>query len=352
MRALILGALVLAVSGCAIPRSGALKSELSKPEASADVVVRRLDLGAVLRSQTTSAPSLPEAFKAGAPGHAAAIRPGDRLALTIIEGSGGGAPSAINGLLKLDLVVVEPDGRLTVPYAGAIPVADRSIEDARKAIQSRLMNKLYQPQVLLRMVDGSARSVSIVGNVGKGGSYPIGPGMTRLADLIGASGVPSEKPEQVKVELQRAGLRGHLTLKQLIDDDGANVFLQGGDVVAVNRSPRYVTVIGAAGTPGRVEIASEDFSLIDALAVSGGLNDNSADPSGVFVFSAADAPSPPASAVVVYEVDVRDPAQVQLARNYRLTGGDVVYVATASFAQTRKVLSAISGSLSTLSRIP
>jgi polysaccharide export outer membrane protein len=351
MRALILGTLVIAISGCTIPRSGGLKSELSNVDASSDYVIRRLDESAISRSRAVSSPGLPEAFRAGAQQHAATIRAGDRLSLTIIESTSGSTPSAINGLLKLDVVVVAPDGLLTVPYAGAVMVAGQSIEEARKAIEGRLLNKLYQPQVLLRMVDGGARTVSIMGDVGKGGSYKLGPEMARLADLIGASGLSSEKPEQVKVALQRADLRGQITLRQLLDDGSSNIFLQGGDVVTVNRSPDYVTVIGAAGTPGRVEIAGPDFSLLDALAVSGGLNDNSADPSGVFIFSATETPPPPAS-VVIYEVDIRDPAQVRLARDYRLAPGDVIYVSTASFAQTRKVLSAISGSLSTVARIP
>jgi len=351
MRALILGTLVIAISGCTIPRSGGLKSELSKTPATGDYVVRSLDEGAVVRSRAASLPALPDALRTGAPRAAATIRPGDRMELTIIESTGGSTPSAINGLLKLDLVVVGADGVLTVPYAGAVMVAGQSIEQARKAIEARLQNKLYQPQVLLRMVDSSARAVSIMGDVQKGGSYPIGPNMIRLSDLIGASGLPTEKPEQVKVVIQRANVRGQMTLRQLLDDDSSNIALQGGDVITVNRSPRYVTVIGAAGTPGRVEIASPDFSLLDALAVSGGPEDNSADPSGVFVFSASETPPPPAS-VVIYQVDIRDPAQVRLARDYRLNEGDVIYVSTASFAQTRKVLSAISGSLSTLARIP
>lgn len=351
MRALILGVAIVAMSGCTIPRAGALKSELSKSPAGAAYVVRQLDDNAILRSKTAAAPGLPDEFRTSLPPAVATIRPGDRMALTIIESTGGSTPSAINGLLKLDLVVVEPDGLLTVPYAGAVMVAGQSIEQARTAIEARLRTKLYQPQVVLRMVDGAARTVSIMGDVGKGGSYPLGPDMARLADLIGASGLSAEKPEQVKVAIQRAGLRGQTTLRQLLDDETANIALQGGDVITVNRAPRYVTVIGAAGTPGRVEIAGPDFSLLDALAVSGGPNDNSADPSGIFIFSASETPPPPAT-VVIYEVDMRDPAQIRLARDYRLAEGDVIYVSTASFAQTRKVLSAISGSLSTVARIP
>lgn len=351
MRIVILASLAIAISGCTIPQSGALKSQLARPDEASDYVVWPLDENAILRSRAASLPMLPAAFHTAAIQQSSAIRAGDRLSLTILESTGGATPSAINGQLKLDMIVVEPDGQLMVPYAGAIPVAGQSVEEARRAIQARLKNKFYQPQVVLRMVDGGARNVSILGDVAKGGSYPLGPEMSRLADLIGASGLSSEKPDQVKISIQRAEERGQTSLRQLLEEGSSNVLLQGGDVVTVHRSPQYITVIGAARTPGRVEIAGPEFSLLDALAVSGGLDDNSADPSGVFIFSAAEKPPTPAS-VVVYQVDIRDPAQVRLARDYRLAQGDVVYVSTASFAQTRKVLSAISGTLSTVSRVP
>lgn len=351
MRIVILASLAATLSGCTIPQSGALKSQLSRPDKASDYVVWRLDESAILRSRAASQPLLPEEFYRAAAQQSSTIRAGDSLSLTILEGSGGATPSAINGQLKLDRIVVEPDGRLIVPYAGAMPVAGQSVDEARRAIQARLKNIFYQPQVVLRLEDGGARNVSIMGDVAKGGSYPVGPEMSRLADLIGASGLLSEKPEQVKISIQRADLRGQTSLRQLLEDGSSNIFLQGGDVVTVHRSPHYVTVIGAARTPGRVEIAGPEFSLLDALAVSGGLDDNSADPSGVFIFSAAEKPPEPASAVI-YQVDIQDPAQVRLARDYRLAQGDVVYVSTASFAQTRKVLSAISGSLSTVSRVP
>lgn len=352
MRFAILGAMLLAISGCTIPRSGALKSELAGPPASQDYVIRTLDVDAVQRSKASGgAPHLSEEFKTGVRPVDNTIQPGDRLSLTIVESTGGALPSAINGMLKLDLIDVEPDGQLAVPYAGAVPVAGRSIEEARKAIEARLATKLYQPQVLLRMVDGSSRAVSVVGDVAKGGSYPLGPEMSRLSDLIGATTTSSEKPEQVKIELRRADLRGQTTLQQVLEDPSENVFLQGGDVVTVKRSPNFVTVIGAAMTPGRVELAGPDFSVLDALAVSRGMDDNSADPSGVFVFSTGE-PAPAPARVVIYQIDMRDPAQVELARSFRLAAGDVVYVSTASFAQTSKVLSAISGSLTTVARIP
>ena len=98
--------------------------------------------------------------------------------------------------------------------------------------------------------------------------------------------------------------------------------------------------------PGRIELTRPDFSILDALATSRGLDDNAADPSGVFLFTKADRGVSPA---VIYEIDIRDPLQIQFAKEFRLSDNDLIYVSTASFAQTRKVLSTISGSLTTAS---
>lgn len=341
-------AMLLAVAGCTVPRGGAMKGELASARHSENFVVRRLDAAAVERSRETAVVGLPEAFKSAPPIQSGLISAGDRLALTIIESTGSSVPSAINGRLDIDPVQVGPGGELTVPYAGAVPVAGKSVEESRSLIQRRLANKLYRPQVLLRKVDEPSRTVSIVGTAAKGGSFQIGPGMMRLADLVGAAGVEADRPEQVRLEMHRGDLSGATTLRQILQDASENVPLRPGDLVTVTRLSGFVTVIGAASMPGRVEITRPDFSVLDALATSRGLDDNAADPSGIFLFTRADRGVSPA---VIYEIDIRDPLQIQFAKEFRLSDNDLIYVSTASFAQTRKVLSTISGSLNTASNL-
>ncbi|AZI37316.1 putative capsule polysaccharide export outer-membrane protein [Caenibius tardaugens NBRC 16725] len=341
-------AMLIGVAGCTVPRGGAMKSELASASQSENFVVRRLDAAAVERSRQSMAVGLPDTFKSATPLATGMISPGDRLALTIIESTGSGAPSAINGRLDIDPVQVGTGGELTVPYAGSVPVAGKSVEESRQLIQRRLANKLYRPQVLLRKVDEPSRTVSIVGNAAKGGSFQIGPGMVRLADLVGAAGVEADRPDQIQLELHRSGERGTTTLRQILQDSSENVPLRPGDLVTVTRQAGFVTVMGAASVPGRVEITRPNFSILDVLATSRGLDDNAADPSGVFLFTRADQGGTP---TVIYEIDIRDPMQIQLAKDFRISDNDLIYVSTASFAQTRKVLGAITGSLTTASNL-
>jgi polysaccharide export outer membrane protein len=158
--------------------------------------------------------------------------------------------------------------------------------------------------------------------------------------------VEADRPAQITLVVHRNGQRGTTTLGQILQDPAENVPLRPGDLVTATRKAGFVTVIGAASVPGRVELTRPDFSVLDALATARGLDDNIADPSGVFLFSTAEQGVTP---TVIYEIDIRDPLQVQLAKQFRLSDSDLLYVSTASFAQTRKVLGAISGSLNTVS---
>lgn len=349
-RFIIGSALLVAVTGCTVPRSGAMKGELARARQSENFVVRKLDPEAVARSRVELTAGLSDAFKGVSPLTNNTISPGDRLALTVIESTGSSVPSAINGRLDVDPIQVGPGGSLSVPYAGALAVEGMTIDQARALIQRRLANKLYRPQVLLRKVDEPSQTVSIVGAATKGGSFQIGPSMIRLADLVGAAGVEADRPEQIALELHRGAQRGTTTLARILQDPTENVPLRSGDLVTVSRKAGFVTVIGAASVPGRVEITRPNFSILDALATSRGLDDNSADPSGVFLFTKADQDQAAAPAVI-YEIDIRDPLQVQLAKEFSLSDNDLLYVSTASFTQTRKVLAAISGALNTVSNM-
>lgn len=345
-RALLAALLLATVSGCTIPRTGGMKSELARAGESENFTLRRLDTDAVLRSRSAIPLDLPAAFKSAAVPRMGMLSPGDRLSLSIIESTGMSVPSAINGRLDVETIQIDANGRLAVPYAGAVPVAGRSVEDTRQLIQSRLANKLYRPQVILRKVDQPGNTVSVMGAITKGGSFQLGPSMQRLSDLIGTAGVTATNPEQLHIELTRGALRGATTLEHVLRNPAENVALQPGDVVTVNRTQGFATVIGAATMPGRVELTRARFSILDALSSTRGLADMAADPSGVFLFASADHGTAPA---VIYQIDIRDPEQVQLAKEYYLSDGDLIYVSTASFAQTRKVLDVISRSAGTVS---
>ncbi len=83
------------------------------------------------------------------------------------------------------------------------------------------------------------------------------------------------------------------------------------------------------------------------MARSGGLDDNRADPGGVFIFRFEDAslveePSGQLSAngklPVVYQVDFNDPGAFFVTQNFPVQDKDVIYVANMPSAELEKFL--------------
>lgn len=353
IRSLVLSitSLSIFVTGCTVPRQGALRSELQRGASAGGISVQPIDEAITHSSRKFHLAELTHEVRSAPVMSMGRLSAGDQLGVTIIEGFSAIVPSAIGGRLELPRVDVSPDGSIVVPFAGRLHVAEQSVEVVRQTIESRLSRKLYKPQVQLRLLETPGKSVSIIGAVSKGGAYPLTPGIARLADLVGTAGLDAEKPEQVRLELRRGGLAYRLSLKALLSDPVQNVALKPGDVVSVVREVGYVTLMGAVAAPGRIEIAGEAFSLLDALAQARGLDGKSADPSGIYLFPAADRRSE-GQPVMVYSIDIRDPRQVLLARQLHLVDGDLVYVSTAGFAQAAKVLDIISRTLTPLSRTP
>lgn len=344
-------AICVPLAACTVPRQGALTSELNRGSADGRVVVRPIDEAVVRAERRLPLAPLPDQLLSVPTAQSDLIHAGDKLGVTIIEGMSDSVPSAIGGRLELPEVDVAQDGTVNIPFAGKIAVAGKSLDDVRLTLEARLRRSLYRPQVQLRRLSSPNQSVSIVGEVSKGGAYPLSPSMLRMTDLIGAAGVKSEKAQQVQLELRRGGETHHIALKTLLADGRYNVPLQAGDVVSVIRKPQFVTLMGAISTPGRFEISGENYSILDALAEARGLNDKSADPSGIYMFQAQQG-GDQASPVTVISIDIRDPSQVVLARQLHLMDGDLIYVSTASFAQTVKVLDIISRTMTPFTRMP
>ena len=100
-------------------------------------------------------------------------------------------------------------------------------------------------------------------------------------------------------------------------------------------------MLGAAGNQGRVAISKRNC-VLDALADAKGLDDQTADPRSVFLFTPAQAgvEGKPDRLPVVYQFDLTRPEQVALARDFSVREGQAIYISDAPFTQVQKVLSA------------
>jgi polysaccharide export outer membrane protein len=142
-------------------------------------------------------------------------------------------------------------------------------------------------------------------------------------------------------------------MQVLLDEPRENIFLRPGDNVTVVRDPQSITAMGATGRSGVVPFDTRALSLDEAIGKAGGLNDNQADPDGVFVVRYETAglaeALPQARGVaasggwvpVIYHLNMRTPTALLLARKFPMRNKDILYVSNASLSDLRKVLSLV-----------
>ncbi|MEO1471417.1 MAG: polysaccharide biosynthesis/export family protein [Pseudomonadota bacterium] len=344
-------ALTLALGACALPRSGPTAGEITTPSADLAFAVVPVTAAVTALSQQEPALGFDEAFTGAGVAQTELVAVGDVLSITVWENSETGLLNAAGiGATTLPDVRVDAAGYVHVPYIGRVAAAGRSVGRIRMAIREQLAERALNPQVDVFPHTSEARVVSVQGVVGEPGLYSIRRGSRRLLPMLAQAGGVTAEPEVVRLRLRRGGRTGEVWLQDLYDLPEMNVALRPGDAMIAERDRRSFTALGAVGKTTTVPFPERRLSLARALGQVGGLVENDADPTGVFVFrdesahvmDRLGAPSPtPGTGKVVYVLDLTAPGGLFLARDFIMRDGDTLYVTTAPFTRFRHIIQSI-----------
>ncbi|WP_321912905.1 polysaccharide biosynthesis/export family protein [Paraburkholderia sp. J11-2] len=362
---------VLMLSACGtvpdwIPTSGASRQQILEQHDSGRVEgIQVVDVNDALARKLADAKQLGQFSTkfASTTGNNYEIGPGDVIEVTIWEtppamlfGSAspvslpslGSGASNTSSSVTLPAQMVDADGTISIPFAGRIAVAGRTTEQIEASIVSHLKGKANQPQVLVSVKNNNASNVTVVGEVNTSKMMPLTPKGERLLDALAFAGGLKQQVGHIAIQLSRGDTTAIMPLNAVIRDPKQNVVLKPGDVVTALYQPETFSVLGATGKNDEIPFEAQGISLAQALARSGGLNDNRADARGVFVFRFEDAklvdnmdPSIKASSgmvPVVYEINLRDPAAFFVTQNFPIQNHDVIYVTNSPGAEFRKFL--------------
>jgi polysaccharide export outer membrane protein len=287
------------------------------------------------------------------------IRAGDILGLTIWENVRDPllVPAGQNATV-LEEVQFDGSGFIFVPYAGRIRAAGITPEAIRRIITTKLEEQTPDPQVQVRRLAGDRSTVSVVGAVGAQGVYAIERPTRTLAAMLARASDVTVQPEIAQVTVVRGNHSDSIWFEDLYDHPGHDIALRAGDRIFVEQDTRSFTALGATGAQSRVAFESQTISAIEAIAQVGGLNTDLTDPTGVFVFR--DEPEEIAKQLlgrtditgtqrVVYVLDLTEPNGMFMARDFAIRDSDTVYVTEAPFSQFNKTISAVFGTLGSVS---
>lgn len=290
-----------------------------------------------------------------------AINVGDMLDITIWEAPpavlfGGSLSSVGSGnaqQMKLPEQMVSSKGMVSVPFIGNIAVVGKTPTQVQDLIKGRLKKMANQPQVMVRLVQNNAATVSVI-RAGNSVRMPLTTAGERVLDAIAAVGGSTANVQDTNVQLTRGQMVKTVALEDLVSNPRQNILLRRGDVITMITNPNSFTSMGAVGRTQQINFSVKGLSLAEAVGRMGGLQDHRSDARGVFVFRytplvelpaenqtkwMAQGYNQQAEVPVVYRLNLTDANSFFWMQRFPLKNKDVVYVSNAPLVEVQKFLS-------------
>ena len=347
--------LFMSLMSCGLPRPGPTGFALSRPDAATGVRIIEVTQDVIsAMPEAKSISGFPETYFHSPPLAYHLIRPDDILSITVWENVDDGLFSAGNGAKSSVMPNMQVDGAgsIAIPYVGRIEVSGKTVDDVRNIIVSRLSEQTPDPQVTVARAIGTGATISVSGNAGGQGIFPLDATTSTLAKAIVKAGGIAEQSNVIRITVLRGKLSGAVWLSELNSGKIPDINLLPNDRIYLEKDDRLFTALGAFAQQTRMEFPTAYLSLSDAIASVGGLNTQTGHPRGIFVLRENVLPdadlehaNPEIGKKTLYHFDMSNSLGLSLAQDFQIVNGDILYASEAPFVNAQKILSTITGSL-------
>lgn len=344
--ALVLAALSLA--GCASgPGSGPSTTAITDKSAASDEKVDGyalidVDAGNIADYRVGRVADRPEKGRAQTQAQVR-LAPGDMMRVVISESKEGGLFAQLaSGGTSFPAVRVDESGTITLPYVERLSVRGLDPHGVEERIRARLKGLAFEPQVYVELLSNRNNSVLVTGDVHTPGRQSMLDGPMTVVDAVARAGGPNHSALHTDVILRRGATVRRVSMASV--QNGGNFTLRAGDTLTLDYRVRNFNALGALKKTGQFEFQTANPSVMDALAQLGGLFDDAANPTGVFLFrmnesrAYRDANGAWQAGCAVFRFDMSKPETLFLLQAFALKPDDTIYVTNAPAYEWMKTI--------------
>ncbi|MGM0534704.1 MAG: polysaccharide export protein [Pseudomonadota bacterium] len=243
--------------------------------------------------------------------------------------------------------LVHADGTIHYPYIGNIEVEGKTVTEIRRILTSRLSTYISDPQVEVSVAAFRSKKFYVSGAVVNPGVQPVTNVPITVLDAISQAGGAADNANWHQITLNRSGADISLSLYEMLQngDMTQNRLMRPGDVLHVSSAENQaISIMGQVRNPGQIQSGRERISLTDALSRAGGVVENRAEPSGIFVIRGNDRDSD--KMATVFQLDISNAVALNMGAYFPLQPQDIVYVTSAPLARWNNVINLLLPSIS------
>ena len=217
-------------------------------------------------SSSAFAQTSPSATAAAAAKPEAVLGVGDALRITVYQ----------NPDLTVEAARISENGQINFPLIGNVGIGGLTIPAAEQKIAKQLRDGgfVLRPQVTIQIGQIRSSVISILGQVGKPGRYPIEVVGSKVSEMVAAAGGVAATGADV---VTLVGTRNGRAIKLDIDmpailqsgKSELDLTVENGDIIYVDRAPTAY-IYGEVQRPGQFRL-ERGMSLMQAIAQGGGV---------------------------------------------------------------------------------
>ncbi|MBC7477891.1 MAG: polysaccharide biosynthesis/export family protein, partial [Pseudorhodobacter sp.] len=252
-RSLALVVLAALLTGCGLPQGAGEERQVLRgqedPAATFAVQPVTRDTLPTLKSWPNSHPTANLGWiKHSATSPDPLIQAGDTLDLAVWDNDDTSLLSSpAQKVIQLPGLKVSSKGTVFLPYADEVYVAKMTPDQARQAIQGKLLTIIPTAQVQLHFASGSGNSVDLVSGMPNPGTVPLADRSTTLTSVLAVGGGIPATMVNPQVNLSRGGKLYRVPAETLLSHPELDTTMRGGDKVFIEPDRRYFLSLGAAG---------------------------------------------------------------------------------------------------------